>query len=310
LIEPLAPTAPRRTRGAACLATAAAAFASPLAIAQEMEPRAYVPAPTGLNFAQVTLARSTGGIAVDPSLPLDNVDARINVATLGYLRTFALFGQTASIGGGVPYAWGEVSGDVFESRKEVTRSGIGDARVRLAVNLLGGPALDRAGFARRKQTATLGASVTVVVPTGQYDPERLVNIGSNRWAVKPEIGWYQPIGAWTFELAGGAWFFEDNDDFFGGQRREQAPLASFQTHVSYSFRRNLWLAGDLTWYSGGRTTVDGRRMADRQDSSRAGVTLSVPFARNYSVKMTWADGVSSRIGSDFTTYAITLQRAW
>jgi hypothetical protein len=275
-----------------------------------MEPRAYVPAPIGLNFAQVTLARSTGGIAVDPALPLDNVDAHINVATVGYLRTFALLGKTASIGGGVPYAWGEVAGDVFEARREVTRSGLGDPRVRFAVNLLGGPAQERAEFAQSRHTATLGASVTVVVPTGQYDSSRLVNIGSNRWAFKPEIGWYQPMGAWTFELAGGAWFFEDNDDFFGRQHREQDPLASFQTHLSYSFRRNLWIAADVTWYRGGRTTVNGRRMADRQDSSRAGLTFSVPFGRNYSVKMTWADGVTSRIGSDFTTYGITLQRAW
>jgi hypothetical protein len=301
----------RGRRNAAWTAIPATALAAaPLAGAQEMEPRAYVPAPIGLNFVQITLARSTGGIAVDPSLPLENVDARINVATVGYLRTFALFGQTASIGAAVPYAWGEISGDVFESRREVTRSGIGDVRVRLAVNLLGGPALDRGEFARRKHSATLGASVTVVVPTGQYDSTRLVNIGSNRWALKPEIGWYQPLGAWTFELAGGAWFFEDNDDFFGGQHRDQDPLASFQTHLSYSFRRNLWLAGDVTWYRGGRTTVDGRRRADRQDTSRAGLTLSVPFGKNYSVKMTWADGVTSRIGSDFTTYGVTLQRAW
>jgi hypothetical protein len=304
--------APVRMRRAAAWPAipAAAIAASPIASAQEMEPRAYVPAPVGLNFAQLTLGRSTGGVTVDPSLPLDNVDARINFATLGYLRTFSLFGKTASLGGGLPYAWGEVSGDVFESRREVTRSGVGDARVRLAVNLLGGPALDRVEFARSRHTGTLGASLTVVVPTGQYEPDRLVNIGSNRWAIKPEIGWYQPIGAWTFELAGGAWFFDDNDDFFGAQRREQDPLASFQTHLSYSFRRNLWLAADVTWYSGGRTTVDGRKMADRQDSSRAGLTFSVPVARNYSIKMTWADGVSSRIGSDFTTYAITLQRAW
>jgi Putative MetA-pathway of phenol degradation len=243
-------------------------------------------------------------------LPLTNVDARINTAILGYLRTFALFGRAASFGGGVPYAWGDVEGDVFETRRAVTRSGLGDVRLRFAVNLLGGPALDRRQFASRPRSTSIGASVTVVAPTGQYDASRLVNVGSNRWAVKPEIGLYQPVGAWSFELAAGAWFFEDNDDFFGGVRREQEPVSSLQGHVGYTFRRNLWIASDVTYYSGGRTTVDGEKLRDRQEATRVGLTMSVPVSEHYSVKLVWADGVTTRIGADFTTYAITLQRLW
>src|SRR6476661_4627183 len=132
---------PRSTGFRALPAAAIAAAAS--ANAQEMEPRAYVPAPIGVNFAQLAFVHTSGGIAVDPSLPLDNVEARLNAATLGYLRTFSMFGHAASVGGGLPYVWGNVEGDVFEARRSVTRSGIGDVRARIAVNLFGGPALDR-----------------------------------------------------------------------------------------------------------------------------------------------------------------------
>lgn len=275
-----------------------------------MEPRSYVPSPTGLNFLTATVGQSSGGISVDPSLPLDDVEATLNTAALGYLRTFGLFGRTANLGVAVPYTWGDVSGEVFEEQRSVRRSGLGDMRLRLAVNLVGGPALGPREFATQPRSTGIGASLTVVAPTGEYDPSKLVNLGSNRWAAKTEIGLYQPAGAWSFELAGGAWFFGDNDDFFGGQHKEQDPVTSAQAHASYTFRRNLWVAADLTYYSGGRTTVDGVRSADLQESTRVGMTASLPVWELYSVKLAWSKGVTTRIGADFTTYGITLQRAW
>src|SRR5512137_441351 len=81
--------------------------------AQEIEPRAFSPTPVGLHFLTATLSRSSGGVAVDPTLPIDNVDATINTANVGYQGTFALLGRTASAGATLPYAWGDVSGDVF-----------------------------------------------------------------------------------------------------------------------------------------------------------------------------------------------------
>jgi hypothetical protein len=280
------------------------------AIAQELEPRAYVTSPTGLQFVSATLSQSSGGIATDPTSPIDDVEATINATTLGYLRTFGLLGRAASLGVGVPYVWGRASGEVFEEHASIRRSGLGDARMRLAVNLLGGPALTREEFATHPRSTGLGASLTVALPTGEYDPDKLVNIGANRWAVKGELGLYQPVGHWSFELAGGAWYFYDNDDYFGGVRKEQDPVTSVQGHVAYTFRRNLWLAADATYYWGGRTTVDGERSPELQKASRVGMTLSVPLTAQYSVKLAWSSGVTTRIGADFTTYGLTVQRVW
>jgi hypothetical protein len=84
--------------------------------------------------------------------------------------------------------------------------------------LKGGKALAPKEFAARKPEALIGASVLVVVPTGQYDPQRLVNPGTNRWAFKPEIGISKPINRWTFEAMGGAWFFMASPDVGVGQR--------------------------------------------------------------------------------------------
>jgi hypothetical protein len=275
-----------------------------------MEPRAYAPAPVGLHFVTLGVAHSTGDVAVDPSLPIDDVEASINVASAGYAQTFGLLGRTASIGIGLPYAWGTVTGDVFEERREARRSGLADARLRLAVNLFGGPARTRQEFAASPRGTMLGASVTLVAPTGEYFPDKLVNLGSNRWSVKPEIGLYHPAGPWSFELAAGGWFFGDNDEFFGGQHREQEPVASVQGHVSYTFRPGLWVATTVNWYRGGETTVGGEQQADLQKSSRAGLTASFPVAAGHSVKVSCSRGVATRIGGDFTTCGILWQRTW
>jgi hypothetical protein len=278
--------------------------------AQELEPRAYSPSPSGVNFLGLGYLRSAGGVAVDPSLPLDNVDAEVNAASLSYLRTFGLFGRSASIGFVLPYSRADVSGDVFEQQRSVTRTGWADPRLRLAVNLFGGPALDREEFAAREPSTAVGASLMVVAPLGKYDSDRLINLGSNRWAFKPEIGVYQPLGPWSLELYGGVWFYTDNDDFFGGVRREQEPIATLQAHVGYTFRPGLWLAADATYYAGGQSTINGVRKEDRQENTRFGLTLSLPVAQGHSLKLNWSEGVTERIGTSFTTFGVTWQYTW
>ena len=157
----------------------------------------------------------------------------------------------------VPYLQLDASGNIGEDRASVSREGIGDTKLRLAVNLIGGPAMTPREFAQREPQTTLGFSVSVNVPTGEYDDTKLVNLGTNRWAAKTEFGLTHPVGKWLLEAYAGAWWFDDNDNFFGGQLREQDPLASIQAHVSYTFKPRLWMALNTTYYEGGQTTVNG-----------------------------------------------------
>ena len=279
---------------------------------QELEPRAYSPAPVGTRFLIFGLGYSTGGVLLDPSVPVTDVKAKIGMGSPGYVETFGLFGRTATLAVALPYALGKMSGLVGEGmdRQTVTRSGFGDLRLRIAVNILGGRALTLQEFSRRKPSTTLGLSLVVIVPTGQYDPAHLINIGTNRWSFKPEFGLSHPIGKWVLDLAAGVWLFTDNPNFYGGQIRTQAPLWSTQGHVSYSFRPGLWLAADLTFYAGGRSTVNGVLKDDRQGNTRGGITLAFPFARAYSLKFGVSSGVITRIGGKFTSYSMAFQYRW
>jgi len=241
---------------------------------QQLEPRAYSPAPVGANFFGVGYANSSGDVVFDPSLPFSDVNANINAVIPYYARTFGMFGRSASIGAFLPYAWGTVEGNVGETFRQAKRSGLGDAGLRFACNIIGNPALSPREFAAKKPGTIFGASLTITLPTGEYDASKLINIGTNRWAFKPELGFSQPVGRWWFDLYAGAWFFTTNHDFFGSQTREQDPLAVVQAHVSYTFRPRLWLALNGTGYRGGTTTLNGITNADRQDNSRVGLTLA------------------------------------
>lgn len=300
----------RRPRGAAVLLAAGCAIVSAKVRGQSLEPRAYSPNPTGMNFAIAGYSYQTGSVFTDPVLPVTDVSAKLNVGTLSYAHTFSLFGRSASAGLLLPIAGGTVSGRVFEQQRSVTRNGFGDMAIRLTSNILGGPALSPKEFAAHAPETTLGMSFLVVAPTGQYYPDKLVNIGSHRWAFRPELGFSHPVGHFFFDAYAGVWFFTTNDDFFGGKVRSQEPIGAFQGHVSYTFVPRLWLAVDYTYYTGGRTTVNGVIQEDLQKNSRVGVTLAIPIARNQSFKFAWSRGASTSIGSDFTTYSFGYQLFW
>lgn len=256
------------------------------------------------------MAYQFGNVVTDPALPVKNVEAKVEAAAAFYNRTFSFLGRSASALVAMPYVWAKATGEVGEELRSIKRSGPGDLQLRLATNIFGGPALTPQEFAHAAPRTTLGASLNVLMPTGQYDSTKLINIGSNRWAFKPELGLVIPVGNWSFEAYTGVWFFTANDDFLGGNRLTQDPIAALQGHVVYTLKPGLWLSVDGTWYSGGETLLNGAPRTERQDNSRIGATLVVPIGRNHVVKAAWAKGATVRIGQNFTTVGVTYQYRW
>lgn len=293
----------------ACIALASILSGAPLR-AQELEPRAYSASPEGVNFAVAGYSRSTGSVLFDASLPVTDTDARINTLVAGYVRTFGLAGRSASFGVAIPYANADVSGNLSGTPRQAHRSGMADIRLRGAINLIGGPAMTPQEFAARPASTTLGVSLSVIAPTGQYEPSRLINIGSNRWSFKPELGLSMPAGDWFLEASAGVWLFTDNTEFMGSSRRSQEPLQTYQVHAGYTFRPGLWLAADATYYTGGQTSVNGADKPDLQENSRYGATLSIPLGGDWSARLAWTTGFSTSIGSDFRTTSAVLQYRW
>jgi len=282
----------------------------PSAAAQTMEPMSYSNAPIGLNFLIAGYSHQWGHVLADPSLPVRDVEASVDAGNLAYSRIIDVLGQSGSLAMVVPYAWLSASGEVFEQARSTSRTGLADTSMRLSVNLYGAPALSLQEFAKYQQDTIVGVSLFVTAPTGQYDPNRLINIGTNRWSFKPELGVSKALGAWTLEAAAGVTFYTDNDAFAGDGVRRQDPLYSVQGHAIYNFNPRLWAALDGTYYTGGRTTVNGVIGDDLQRNSRWGGTLAYSINRLNSLKLYYSSGLAARTGTDFQIVGLAWQHRW
>jgi hypothetical protein len=303
-------------REARCLRSAAGMLcllllAAPLS-AQDLDPRAYAWAPVNGTFLSVGFALSHGGVLTDPTLPVTDINATVESPSLGVGRSFGLFGKTAQAFAALPYSWAQVSGNVLEQARSITRAGLSDMRLRLSVLVRGAPAASVLEIAKAPRRTVLGTSLTVVAPTGQFFPDRLINLGTNRWAFKPEFAVSQPIGQrWLFDVYAGLWLFTTNGSFYPGTSvRTQAPMGAFQAHLSYNFQRQLWAAFDATYYVGGTSTVQGVGNNDRQANARVGGTLALPVGKRHSIKLAVSRGAVIRFGANFTTVSVGWQTGW
>jgi len=280
--------------------------------AQDLEPRAYSPSPVGTYFALVGFGRTGGDVTLDPTVPITDIHATFYAPVIGLGQTFDFFGRQALFTAAVPYAWGDVSGMVGEQSGSVHRSGIADIKAKLSINLRGNPAMSPAEFARRThRNFIIGTSLSLDAPSGQYSGKKLINIGSNRWAFKPEVGVSLPVKKLDLDLYAAAWLYTANSNFYPGEvPRTQEPLTSLQAHVSYTVRRGLWVAIDSTWYGGGVSSIGNGQPSQRQSNSRLGATLSLPIAKNQSIKVAYSSGVTGTIGADFNTLSVGWQHVW
>lgn len=278
--------------------------------AQELEPRSYSNAPIGLNFLIAGYAHTSGNVAFDPAVPITDADLRTNSAVLAYARVFDAWGRCAKFDAVVPYTWLDGSADVAGQPRTRQVSGFADPRLRIAVNFVGAPALSLREFPGYRPGLIVGGSLQVTAPWGQYDDEKLVNIGTNRWSFKPELGISQSWGSWSLELTPSVTFYTDNTDFLNGGTLEQAPLYAVQSHLVRTLPFGIWVALDATYYRGARTTVNGERGDTLQEATRVGATLALPVGRHHSVKLYASTGTSSRTGSDFDAFGVAWQYRW
>lgn len=282
-----------------------------VATAQELAPRAYWPTPVGTRLVMTGYSLSTGDIVTDPSLPITGVDSQIHSMLVGYQQTFDLLGRTTNARIELPYVIGTTKGTAFGQPAERDVNGIGDIALTFSINLLGAPAMDREAFIALlgDPSPILGASLRIVAPTGEYDDERLINIGTNRWATRLQFGYIHPFGnRWGLEVSAGAWLFGTNDDFLG-MTRTQDPIFAGEAHLIRIMRSGTWLSLDGNYYAGGRSYLDDEPRADFQRNSRVGLSASWPFRQRHIIKASFSTGVATASGGDYEIYSLTYSYA-
>jgi hypothetical protein len=278
--------------------------------AQELEPRAYSNSPVGFNFVVVGYGFSQGGLVLDPSLPVRDAHLRIHTGFVAYARVLDLWGTSGKVDVIVPCL--DLSGTAIVEGEPAERHviGLGDPRLRLSVNLYGAPAMAMKEFRRYHKDLVIGASVQVSAPVGQYDSTRAINLGRNRWSIRPDLGLSKALGAITLDVTASVILTSDNDNFFGGKTLEQAPIYTAQVNVSYDLGGDAWAALGATYFRGGRTTLNGDVSDVELGNARAGAILAVPVSKHQSIKASLGYGLYTRAGSNFLDLGVAWQYRW
>jgi hypothetical protein len=278
--------------------------------AQELEPRSLTNLPVGMNFVIAGYSYAQGNILLDPSVPIEDLDAKLHAVIGGYLRSVNFFGLSGKVDVVLPWASGDFTGIYTGVDTARSLSGMGDARIRLGINFLGAPALKLKTFGDYKPVTISGISLQIIAPTGQYNPEKLINIGSNRWVFRPQWGFAMYMKKWRIETYISARFFTANNNFLDGNELKQNPFGAIKIHAIRSFLRNWWLALDAGYGFGGKTYLNGEESDTRISTIRLGITFAVPVGQHHTFRLTGISGIRLERGSDFDAIALTYQYRW
>jgi hypothetical protein len=238
-------------------------------------------------------------------------DTEASLVIANYLRHTTLFNRPSSfsfslVGGSVDLdvkasvASELVPPGVTDPSFSESASGYADPSMQLVVNLFGAPPL-KANFdlLDYEPTWTLDVATMLALPVGEYDEDRLVNLGQNRWFGRVALPFKYHFGAFTpgyrssLELTPSVWLFDDNDDFLG-QTLKNDPLLQLEAHLTNDFTPNFFGSLDLLYRGGFQSEIDGVEVGEELDIGNLGFTLSYQATDNLSIRT----GFSSNVFGD------------
>jgi hypothetical protein len=279
--------------------------------AQDMEPRSYAVVPTGLHAAAISYTFSSGNVITEGSSPVQDLKVTNNVLNLGYVQTFTIFNKLARVSAGMPYGFLDGTAKFRGEDTAGSRTGFYDGRIKLGINLFGSPVLPPKEFQKFQEHTVMGVSLVISVPVGQYFPSKLINLGSNRWGFKPEIGASHREGRLFYEAYAGVWMYTKNSEYFQKTSLDQNVLFSFQAHVDYTFKHGKYLALNGGFADGGETSINGVEQNNEQQNWRIGGTFSTPvFNKHQSIKAMINTGIATRAGQNYTALTVVYQYSW
>ena len=280
-----------------------------LGLAQDLEPRRWTHLPVGTNILGVGYAFTSGDLSFDPVLQVQDARVEMQTATASYTRYFALGERTARLDLVVPMQSGRWDGLVSGTPTSVAREGLGDPVVRLSANFFGAPALPGQDFAdyRRQHSVqtSVGAALEVKLPLGEYQDDKLLNLGANRFYISPQLGVLHTSGEWSYELTGTTYFFTDNNDFFNGSTLEQDPLFAVQAHVVKTFGQDWWISAGAAYSWAGESTINGTPKNDERSTLLSGFSFGMRVNASQSVRFAYirTDSLND-LGSDTDSFGL------
>ena len=269
----------------------------------------------GSNFIGAAYVYTEADIFVDPVLKLENVDLRMNTWGAAYIHAFELFNKSARIDITQAYKKATWTGLLDGTAASTSRSGWSDTLVRFGINLYGAPPLRGEEFfayrAKQKVETIVGVGLVMRLPTGDYEEDKLLNLGQNRFVFRPQLGFVHNHGKWTAEVTGEVALYTENDEFFNGNTLEQKPMYILIGHLMRSFKPGQWLGVSFGGEYGGEFTLNGVDKDDTKFNAGWALTYVHPISRQAGIKFKYI-GIRRKelTGFDSETLVVSGVYAW
>jgi hypothetical protein len=279
--------------------------------AQFTDPHNYDNTPTGTNQVELAYTYARSDVSIDTGLVISGAKFSLNAGTIDYSRYFGLANHLMWVNGAVPIAG--LSGSVTGSNIRGSINGAADSSYQVAALLKGGPALGVADFDNYKPETIVGVSVSVAVPSGQYNGNKLLNLGSDRWLFRPEIALSRPFGPeqkWQLDTYANCEFYTDDVSYRGTKILSEQPLPGLEGHVSYSFSDKLWAALDTRYSLRGDTSINGLDQNDSQRNFIIGSELNLALNPQHSLVIEFAKALVHRNGTAYSGFTVKYDFVW
>jgi hypothetical protein len=299
------------------------------ASAQDDGARAYWKGRAGTNvmsFQYLNMnLQASDALQFDPAHYIyPSADAEANIFVASWARHMTLFDRPSVlsvnlIGGSVDAEFdtnltppeflppGVIPGASFSQ----SASGYGDPSVQLDVNLLGTPKINAIfDYLNYEPTWTLDAAVMLGVPLGEYDSNKVVNLGLNRFfgriafPFKYHFRVFSPGYMSSLEIVPSVWLFAENDDFLG-QSLENDPLFQLEAHWTHDFTRHFFGSIDLLYRNGFQSEFNSVDVGSDLEIGDLGFTLNFQVSDNVSLRTSFSSNVFG--DSDIDNSMIRLQ---
>ncbi|HEY6374814.1 MAG TPA: transporter [Edaphobacter sp.] len=281
------------------------------ACAQFTDPRNYQNTPVGINQLELAYAYVRSNTSIDTSFIVSGAKFNLNQGLIDYTRYFSFLHRMAWAEASVPIA--NLNGSIAGTDISGSTTGTGDSGYSAAILLKGGPALSPEQFANAETTTSIGLSLSITAPAGQYDPTKLLNLGSDRWSFKPELAISKPFGPeqrWVLDAYANSYLYTDNNRYRGVEVLRQRGLLGLEGHISYTFNNTIWASLDTRYSFRGDTTVSGVNQNNSQQNFIVGSELVVsPNSRN-SFTFEFAKAAIHKNGPSLTGFAVKYDYTW
>jgi len=300
-------------------ASVALAVIYPAFALAQVPPRFYWKSLVGANAVPVIYQSLSGNAnPIDPAyvVPTDG-QVEANVAVAGYARMFALFDRTVTVA--ILEPMGRISGEASLAglTYDEDATGFGDPMLEVGINLVGPKALRTIpDLLRYEPKFSLDVIVDLAFPVGEYDDGQPLNLGQNRWYGRLGAPIVWQLGPWvpgrrtTFEVLPSVWFFGDNDDYVG-HTLSTDPMFQLEAHLTRDFTESFWGSFDVTWMSGGQSSIDGAG-GDSLDNLGIGFTLGYQVNDNIGLTAGYMSTVNDNAPGDLEMdgFRISLTYGW